>query len=125
MSFASATRSMRAEFIPQVCNTLRVVHLHGFGGMASSLTFKSLWRHTFSQRHLSLYRLPLFFAWFFNRSGRTAFVDCAYYDLMFKDGRNRNYFNMRQITAGLGWRLQKGPQKRGPKKGPDTFTYSY
>jgi len=42
----------------------------------------------------------------FNHSGRTKIIDCAYYDLMFKDGRNRDYFNIRQITAGLGWRLQ-------------------
>ena len=26
--------------------------------------------------------------------------------MLFKDGRNRDYFNIRQITAGLGWHLQ-------------------
>ena len=45
------------------CVTLIVGRaLARFWGMASSMTVKSLWRHTFSQRHLSLYRLHLFFA---------------------------------------------------------------
>jgi len=59
---------MSAEFIPQVCKTLRHVLLHGFGGMALSVTVKSLWRHTFSQRHFSLYRQQLFCASFFGYS---------------------------------------------------------
>ena len=97
---------MRAEFIPQVCNTLRVVLLHGFGGMASTLTVKSLWRHTFSQRHFALYRLPLFFAGFLiiqdeQKLSMVIFTSCGS-----RMGRNRDYFNIRQIAAGLSWRLQ-------------------
>jgi hypothetical protein len=50
--------------MPQMCNTYRGRALARFWGMASTLTVKSGWRHTFSQRHLSLYRLALFFASF-------------------------------------------------------------
>ena len=49
---------------------------------------------------------PFILCLIFSHSGRTKFIDCAYYDLMFKEGRNRDYFNIRQITAGLGWHLQ-------------------
>ena len=45
-----------------------------FCGMASTLTVKSLWRHTFSQRHLSLYRLYLYFAlfWLFRNEQKSS-----------------------------------------------------
>jgi hypothetical protein len=49
--YASTKKSMGAGFITEMCNTLRVVHLHGFyGGMASTWTVKSLLASYLPQR---------------------------------------------------------------------------